>query len=331
MNFQYPLHRMRRNRSDKWIRDLISEYSLTVHDLVQPLFVTEGENKQEAIVTLPGIHRFSLDNLLREVEKLVKIGIPAIAIFPHVVSSLKTEDCAESYNPNNLICRTLRSVKQNFPEIGLIADVALDPYNIYGHDGLVKDGRVLNDETIELLIKQSLVQADSGADIIAPSDMMDGRVGKIRKALEDHNFQNTKILAYTAKYASNLYGPFRDAIGSSGNLISNKKTYQMDYTNSNEALFEASLDVDEGADMLMVKPATFYLDIISKIKQKHSLPIFAFQVSGEYAMMKYAEKNNIIASYEDLLHESLIACKRAGSSAILSYGAYDMAMKLGSY
>jgi porphobilinogen synthase len=322
---------MRRNRSDRWIRDLVSEHSLSVHDLVQPLFVIEGENKKEAITTLPGIYRFSIDKLLKEIEQIAKLGIPAIAIFPYVNKELKTAGCEESFNPDNLICRTLRSVKQHFPEIGLIADVALDPYNEHGHDGLVSGNKILNDETIELLVKQSLVQADSGADIIAPSDMMDGRVRRIREALEDHNFQDTKILAYTAKYASSLYGPFRDAIGSSGNLLGDKQTYQMDFTNSGEAVLEAGLDINEGADMLMVKPATFYLDIIAKIKQKHSLPIFAFQVSGEFAMMKYAKENGIVSNYEDLLYESLIACKRAGSSAILSYGACDIARKLSDY
>ena len=322
---------MRRNRSDKWIRDLVSESSLSANDLIQPLFVIEGNNRKEKIETLPGIYRFSLDQLLKEVEKVAKIGIPAIAIFPYVEQELKTAGCEESFNPDNLICRTLRAVKKNFPEIGLIADVALDPYNIHGHDGLLKDGKVLNDETIDILVKQSLVQADSGADIIAPSDMMDGRVRRIREALEDHNFQDTKILAYTAKYASSLYGPFRDAVGSAGNLISDKKTYQMDFKNSGEAVFEAGLDIEEGADMLMVKPATFYLDIIAKIKQTYNLPIFAFQVSGEFAMMKYAKQNGIVNHYEDLLYESLIACKRAGSSVILSYGAYDIALKLDNY
>ena len=266
--------------------------------------------------------------LLKEVEKYVDAGIKAIAVFPNVEQNLKTQDCRESYNPDNLICRSIRQIKANFPEIGIIADIALDPYNIHGHDGLVENNEILNDKTIDLLIKQSLVNIDSGADIIAPSDMMDGRIGLIRRALEDHNFHNAKILSYTAKYASNLYGPFRDAVGSDANLVSDKKSYQMDFANSNEALIEARLDVSEGADMVMVKPASFYLDIIYRIKQEVLQPVFAYQVSGEYAMMKLAYHNKIASSFEELLIESLVACKRAGASAIFTYGAHEISRYL---
>ena len=321
---------MRRNRTDKWIRDLISETALSTNDLIQPFFVMEGNNKCEDIATLPGIKRYSIDNLLKEIEKTAKFNIKAIALFPFITEDLKTKDCLEAVNPDNLICRTLQQVKAHFPDIGIIADVALDPYNILGHDGLVKDGKILNDETIDLLVKQSLIQAQSGADIIAPSDMMDGRVKHIRDALEHHNFKDTKILSYTAKYASNLYGPFRHAVGSASNLKSDKTTYQMDFRNSNEAIFEAKLDISEGADMLMVKPAGFYLDIITKIKLEYNLPLFAFQVSGEYSMLKYAALNNITDSFENLLYESLISCKRAGANAIISYGAKEIANYISS-
>jgi porphobilinogen synthase len=325
MSLSYPYNRMRRTRSSSWIRDLVAEHNLTTNDLVQPYFVVDGNDKKEPIESLPGIFRYSIDNLLFELDQAVKLGIRAVALFPYVDKSLKTHDCAESYNPDNLICRTLRAVKARFPDLGLIADVALDPYNIKGHDGIVMDNIIQNDETIAILVKQSLVQAESGADIIAPSDMMDGRVKLIRQALEDHNFHNIMILSYAAKYASNLYGPFRDAVGSKINLSSDKKTYQMDYRNSRESLIEAGLDVTEGADMLMIKPASFYLDVINKIRQNTSLPIFAYQVSGEYAMLKFAEKNGIADNYTLLLFESLIACKRAGCDGIFSYGALDIA------
>jgi len=328
MSLSYPFNRMRRTRSSRWIREIVAEHNLTNNDLIQPYFVIDGDNKKETINSLPGIFRYSIDNLLFEIEKAVNLGIKAVALFPYVDKSLKTQDCEESYNPENLICRTLRAVKSRFPDLGLIADVALDPYNSLGHDGIVKGDIILNDETLAVLVKQSLVQVESGADIIAPSDMMDGRVKLIRKALEDHNFPNIMILSYAAKYASNLYGPFRDAVGSKVNLSSDKKTYQMDFRNSREALIEANLDLAEGADMLMIKPASFYLDVISQIRNNSSLPIFAFQVSGEFAMLKYAKQNGISDNYLDLLFESLIACKRAGCNGVFSYGATDIAAML---
>ena len=328
MSLSYPFNRMRRTRSSNWIREIVAEHSLTNNDLIQPYFVIDGDKKKEPINSLPGIFRYSIDNLLFEIESAVRLGIKAVALFPYVDKSLKTQDCVESYNPENLICRTLRAVKSRFPDLGLIADVALDPYNSLGHDGIVKDHVILNDETLAVLVKQSLVQVESGADIIAPSDMMDGRVKLIRKALEDHNFPDIMILSYAAKYASNLYGPFRDAVGSKVNLSSDKKTYQMDFRNSREALIEANLDLAEGADMLMIKPASFYLDVISQIRNNSSLPIFAFQVSGEFAMLKYAKQNGISDNYLDLLFESLIACKRAGCNGIFSYGAVDIAKML---
>ena len=330
MSLSYPFNRMRRTRSSNWIREIVAEHSLTNNDLIQPYFVIDGDNIKEPINSLPGIFRYSIDNLLFEIEAAVRLGIKAVALFPYVDKSLKTHDCVESYNPENLICRTLRTVKSRFPDLGLIADVALDPYNSLGHDGIVKDDVILNDETLAVLVKQSLVQVESGADIIAPSDMMDGRVKLIRKALEDHNFPDIMILSYAAKYASNLYGPFRDAVGSKVNLLSDKKTYQMDFRNSREALIEANLDLAEGADMLMIKPASFYLDVISQIRNNSSLPIFAFQVSGEFAMLKYAKQNGISDSYLDLLFESLIACKRAGCNGVFSYGAVDIAKMLQS-
>ena len=318
----FPTTRLRRNRSDKWLRDLLAEYQLTSSDLVLPLFVMEGENNSEKIKTLPGIKRFTIDLLLKQVELAIKSGINAVALFPVVSQELKTESAEEAYNPNNLICRTVREIKKNFKDqIGIITDVALDPYNSLGHDGLVVGDKILNDETLEILAKQSLVLAEAGADIIAPSDMMDGRIGVIRKELDKSNFHDVKILSYAVKYSSNFYGPFRDAVGSQGNLAgASKDTYQMSYRNSSDIFAEIEMDINEGADFVMVKPAMAYLDIIKTVKNNFKIPIFAYQVSGEYAYLKAAAEKGYL-NYNKTLIESLTACKRSGTNAILCYDA----------
>ena len=319
-------HRPRRLRKQKFNRSLVRENALNASDLIYPLFVIEGEKKREAIESMPAIERVSVDQLLVEAKEIIDLKIQAIALFPVISSDKKTEEAGESYNPDGLVQRAVRSLKRNFPELAVITDVALDPFTSHGQDGLIdSDGYVLNDETVDVLIKQSLSHAQAGADIIAPSDMMDGRVGAIRNALEESGYIHTNILSYSAKYASSFYGPFREAVGSSGNLgKSDKKTYQMDPGNSNEALREVDLDISEGADMVMIKPGLPYLDIVSNVKQTFGVPTFAYHVSGEYAMLKAASQNNWIEEKSTVL-ETLLCFKRAGADAILTYYAKDAA------
>jgi porphobilinogen synthase len=319
-------HRPRRLRKQKFNRSLVRENALNASDLIYPLFVIEGEDKREAIESMPGIERVSVDQLLVEAKEIIDLKIQAIALFPVISSDKKTEEAGESYNPDGLVQRAVRSLKRNFPELAVITDVALDPFTSHGQDGLIdSDGYVLNDETVDVLIKQSLSHAEAGADIIAPSDMMDGRIGAIRNALEESGYIHTNILSYSAKYASSFYGPFREAVGSSGNLgKSDKKTYQMDPGNSNEAIREVELDISEGADMVMIKPGLPYLDIVSNVKQTFGVPTFAYHVSGEYAMLKAASQNNWIEEKSTVL-ETLLCFKRAGADAILTYYAKDAA------
>jgi len=330
-NNSFPNIRPRRNRQSPWIRELLAENRLHPSDLIMPFFVIDGKNKKEAIKTLPDQFRFSIDLLVKEVVKARDLGIAAIMLFPVTDAKLKTADGSEALNIDNLICRAVKTIKKQVPEIGVICDVALDPYTSHGHDGLVgQDGLVLNDQTLAILCKQALVQARAGCDIVAPSDMMDGRVGEIRKYLDEHGFERVAIMSYAAKYASNFYGPFRNAVGSDKNLnASDKKNYQMDFRNSVEAIREINLDVGEGADMLIIKPGLPYLDIIAKAKSMCNLPIISYQVSGEYAMLKLAAQN-ILLDFDAALYETLIAFKRAGAKAIITYGAMEMAHKLKS-
>ena len=325
---KFPRTRLRRNRQSPWCRDLISETKLSSNDLILPLFITEGKNMIENIKSIPSVQRYSVDTVLKKIEEVNNFNIPAIALFPYIEKKLKTFDGKEALNKNNLICRAIREIKKNFPEIGLICDVALDPYTTHGHDGILKKNYIANDETIDVLSQQAIIQAEAGADIIAPSDMMDGRIGVIRDRLDNEGFNKTIILSYAAKFASNFYGPFRDAVGSSKSLDkTDKKTYQMDYKNSDEAIREVAMDINEGADMIMIKPALPYLDVISKVKKIFNIPIFAYQVSGEFSMLKFAEQEKVI-DYEKCLYESLIAIKRSGASAIFCYGAIDIAKNL---
>lgn len=318
--------RQRRMRSDEFSRRLMRENKVTVDDLIYPVFVVEGEGQRESIDSMPGVERLSLDLLLDEARDIVELGIPAIAIFPVVSSSKKTASADEAWNPDGLAQTAVRALKQAFPALGVITDVALDPFTTHGQDGLVDEtGYVLNDETVEALVYQALSHADAGADIVAPSDMMDGRVGAIREALEEAGHINTKILAYSAKYASSFYGPFRDAVGSAKQLGSGDKySYQMDCANSDEALIEVGLDIDEGADMVMVKPGMPYLDIVRRVSDEFEIPVFAYQVSGEYAMLKAAAQNGWLDEKSTVL-ESLLAFKRAGADAVLTYFAKDVA------
>ncbi len=319
-------HRPRRLRKQKFNRSLVRESSLSANDLIYPLFIIEGENKREKIESMPGIERVSIDQLLIEAKEIIDLKIQAIALFPVIGLDKKTEEAEESFNPDGLIQRAVKSLKRSFPELAVITDVALDPYTSHGQDGLIdSNGYVLNDETVDVLIKQSLSHAEAGADIVAPSDMMDGRIGAIRNALEESGFIHTNILSYAAKYASSFYGPFREAVGSSSNLgKSDKKTYQMDPGNSNEAMREVELDISEGADMVMIKPGLPYLDIISNVKQVFGVPTFAYHVSGEYAMLKAASQNKWIDEKSTVL-ETLLCFKRAGADAILTYYAKDAA------
>ncbi len=321
-NINFPNIRMRRMRFDDFSRKLMRESQLSVNDLIYPMFVIEGRNKRESISSMPGIERLSMDLLLAEAEQIVKLGIPAIALFPVTAAEKKSTDASESYNPEALLQRTVRALKQTCPQLGIITDIALDPFTINGQDGLTNSaGYVLNDETVEVLVKQALSHAQAGADIVAPSDMMDGRIGVIRQALEKNGHINTRILAYSAKYASSFYGPFRDAVGSASNLAGgNKYSYQMDPANSDEALREVRLDIQEGADMIMVKPGMPYLDIIRRVKSEFAVPTFAYQVSGEYAMLKAAAINGWLDEQQSVM-ESLLSLKRAGSDAILTYYA----------
>ncbi|WP_442497624.1 porphobilinogen synthase [Methylobacter sp. sgz302048] len=328
-NINFPRTRMRRMRYNDFSRRLMREHRLSVDDLIYPMFVTEGANQREAITSMPGIERLSLDLLLEEAHALYDLGIPAIALFPVTPLDKKSDAAAEAYNPDGLAQRSVRALKKALPELGIITDVALDPFTSHGQDGLInQDGYVMNDETIAVLVKQALSHAEAGADIVAPSDMMDGRIGAIREALEAQNHINTRILAYSAKYASSFYGPFRDAVGSAGNLgKGNKYSYQMDPANSDEALREIQLDLQEGADMVMVKPGMPYLDIIRRVKDQYGVPTFAYQVSGEYAMLKAAAMNGWLDEKQVVL-ESLLAFKRAGSDAILTYFAKSVAQWL---
>ena len=330
VTINFPLIRMRRMRKDDFSRRLMRENRLSVDDLIYPMFVTEGLNRREPVSLMPGVERLSLDLLLTEAEEAYHLGIPVIALFPVVSDDKKSEDAAEAFNPDGLVQRTVRALKQRLPELGVITDVALDPFTIHGQDGLIDpSGYVINDETIEVLVKQALSHADAGADIVAPSDMMDGRIGNIRQALEAKDYRHVRILAYSAKYASSFYGPFRDAVGSSGNLAGgNKYSYQMDPANSDEALREIHLDLQEGADMVMIKPGMPYLDIIRRVKDVYGVPTFAYQVSGEYAMIKAAAMNGWLDEKSVVL-ESLLAFKRAGSDAILTYFAKSVARWLG--
>lgn len=325
---QFPNTRLRRNRYTEFSRKLAQETTLTANDLIYPMFVVEGKGQRIGIDTMPGIERYSIDQLLIEVEALIELGVIAIALFPNIEASLRTADGREAFNTDNLICRAVRAVKNQFPELGIITDVALDPYTTHGHDGIIdSNGYVANDITVDALAKQALICAQAGADIVAPSDMMDGRVGAIRHALDEQQFTHTQILAYAAKYASAYYGPFRDAVGSTNALGKcNKLNYQMDPANSDEALQEVSLDISEGADIVMVKPAMPYLDIIRRVKTTFKVPTFAYQVSGEYSMHRLAVDQGILS--EAVIMESLVAIKRAGADAILTYFAKSAAQKL---
>lgn len=323
---QFPHTRLRRLRENQFSRRLVCETKLSSDDLICPLFLLPGKNQKQKITTMPGIERLTLDYLLEEVSILQQLRIPAIALFPVISTKVKSRDACEAYNPEGLIPLAIKELKRNFPEMGIITDIALDPYTPHGHDGLLSDqGVILNDESIEVLVKQALCYAQAGVDAIAPSDMMDGRIGCIRKALEEEGYRNTQIIAYSAKYASYFYGPFRDAIGTTGQLKkANKKTYQMDPANSNEALQEVALDLAEGADIVMVKPGMPYLDILYRIKQQFRVPTFIYQVSGEYAMQKAAIMQGYLNERESIL-EGLLAMKRAGADGILTYFAKQAA------
>ena len=326
MDGRFPRTRMRRNRQDAWSRAMVSENALASTDLMWPVFISEGGNTIEPISSMPDVNRLGIDALVDAVAEVAELGIPAIALFPYTDDSLKTPEAEEAYNPENLVCRAVQAVKKAHPGVGIMCDVALDLYNSDGHDGLVRDGRVLNDETVEILTRQAVVQARAGCDIIAPSDMMDGRIGAIRDALDAEGFQDVLIMTYAAKYASAFYGPFRDAVGSSGALKGDKKTYQMDPANSDEALREVGLDIDEGADMVMVKPGLAYLDIIRRVKDAYSVPTFAYNVSGEYAMLKAAADHGWL-DYDTVMMETLMAFKRAGCNGILTYFALEAARR----
>ena len=322
----YPSLRLRRNRKYNWSRRLVAENNLSASDLILPIFVTEGKNKIEKIKTMPGVFRYSIDKLNPIIKQASKLKIPLVAIFPHTPNKKKNSIGSEGLNEDNLVCKAIIKIKKINPNIGVMADVALDPYTDHGHDGILKNEEILNDETVEILSEQALLQAQMGCDVIAPSDMMDGRVGVIRKVLDKNNFKNVQILSYAAKYASNFYGPFRNAIGSIKKLKGNKKSYQMDYKNSSEALREVALDIKEGADFVMVKPALPYLDVIKLVKDNFKIPVFGYQVSGEYTMIAQSIKNKILK--EDAFLESLMSIKRAGASAIVTYFAIDVAKKI---
>jgi len=322
----YPNIRLRRNRKKDWCRRLVRESNLSASDLIWPIFIREGKNIKETINTMPGVYRYSLDKIENLVERAISKKIPMVALFPHTEVSKKDVNGSEALNKNNLVCKALRLIKKNYKDIGLMCDVALDPYTSHGHDGVIKKNYVDNDETIKILIKQSLLQAEMGCDVIAPSDMMDGRIGQIRKALDKNGHQLVQILSYAVKYASNFYGPFRDAVGSKKLLKSDKKNYQMDFSNSKESLREVALDISEGADFVMVKPGLPYLDIIKLVKDSFKIPVFAYQVSGEYSLIKNGIKNGILNN--DAIYESLISFKRAGASAIVTYFADEIASRI---
>ncbi len=324
MSTSFPNTRMRRLRQSDWSRRLVSENKLAVSDLIWPIFIIEGINTREKISSMPGVERLSIDLAVAAAHSAFEIGIPVIALFPNTPAEKRTEDGREALNPENLVCRAVRAIKTQVPEIGILCDVALDPYTNHGHDGLLIGDTIANDETVEILVKQSLVQVEAGCDIIAPSDMMDGRIGAIRAGLEKANHTNTLIMAYSAKYASAFYGPFRDAVGSGGLLKGDKRSYQMDPANSSEALREIKLDLEEGADMVMVKPGMPYLDIINLCRNTFDVPTFAYQVSGEYAMLSAAFEKNYL-NREKAIAESLMSFKRAGANGILTYFAMEAA------
>ncbi len=321
--------RMRRSRRREWLRRMVREHVLTTDDLIWPLFVMEGENARAPVSSMPGVERLSIDRIVREAERAAQLNIPCVALFPYVDPALRDETGSEATNPDNLVCRTIRAIKREIPDIGVLCDVALDPFTSHGHDGLLCDGEILNDETVAVLAKQALIQAQAGCDIIAPSDMMDGRIGAIRSVLDRANFANVSIMAYAAKYASVFYGPFRDAVGSAKTLTGDKRTYQMDPANTDEALREVALDIEEGADMIMVKPGLPYLDIIGRVKDTFAVPTFAYQVSGEYAMIQAAAQNGWLDG-EQAMMESLVSFKRAGCAGVLTYFAPRVAEKLRS-
>ncbi len=324
---KYPNLRLRRNRKSDWSRRLTSENNISSDDLILPIFLVEGKNKKIPIKTMPDVYRYSVDKLSSVVDEAVNNRIPMISLFPYTNKKLKDKIGSEALNENNVICKAIKYIKKKYKnQIGIMCDVALDPYTSHGHDGLVENGKILNDETIEVLVKQSLLQARMGCDVIAPSDMMDGRIGIIRKALDKNNYQDVQILSYAAKYASNFYGPFRDAVGAKNSLKGNKKTYQMDYKNSLEALREISLDIKEGADMVIVKPGLPYLDIIKIVKDTYKIPVVAYQVSGEYSIIANGIKSGIIN--EKTIIETLMCFKRAGANAIITYFANKIAKKL---
>jgi len=324
----YPKTRLRRLRKSKWLRELVSETNISTKDLVLPIFLREGKKKIESIKTMPGVKRYSIDRLPLILNQIKKYKIPMVALFPYTPNYKKDRLGSEALNPNNLVCRAIRMIKKKFPSIGIMCDVALDPYTSHGHDGILINKKIDNDETIKTLVKQSLLQAEMGCDVIAPSDMMDGRVGVIRKALDKKNFKEVCILSYAVKYSSTFYGPFRDAVGSKSNLKSDKKTYQMDFRNKLELFREVGLDIKEGADMVMVKPSMIYLDIIDKIKNNFKVPVLAYQVSGEYSIIKTGIQKKILS--EESIIESVISIKRAGACAIITYFALDIAKKIKS-
>ena len=323
----YPNTRLRRNRKTDWSRRLVSENTLSANDLIWPIFLTDGKNQKNQISTMPGVYRYSVDKLEKIVEKALKLKLPLLALFPHTKKKNKDNKGSEALNENNLVCKAVRHIKKKFKsDIGIMCDVALDPYTSHGHDGLIKKNYVQNDETVEILVKQALLLAEMGCDVIAPSDMMDGRIGKIRKALDKNNFKLVQILSYAVKYASNFYGPFRDAIGSKKSLKSDKKNYQMNFFNQKEALREVALDIKEGADFVIVKPGMPYLDIIKLVSDTFKIPVFAYQVSGEYSLIKNGIKKKIIS--ENAIEESLMSFKRAGASATVTYFADYIAQRL---
>jgi porphobilinogen synthase len=319
--------RPRRNRRSEWVRRMVREHVLTADDLIWPLFLIDGERKRIPVPSMPGVERISVDEAIRDAERAARLHIPCIALFPYTDPQLRDDSGTEALNPDNLVCRAIRALKKQVPDIGLLCDVALDPYTSHGHDGLLRDGEILNDETVDVLVKQALVEAEAGCDIIAPSDMMDGRVGAIRRALDADGRIDVLIMAYAAKYASAFYGPFRDAVGSSAALVGDKRTYQMDPANTDEALREVEMDIAEGADLIMVKPGMPYLDVLRLVKDTFAMPTFAYQVSGEYAMIKAAAANGWLDGDKAMM-ESLVAFKRAGADGILTYFAPQVAEKL---
>ncbi|MGY8995575.1 MAG: porphobilinogen synthase [Alphaproteobacteria bacterium] len=324
---RFPTTRLRRNRRSPWSRALVAENTLSATDLIWPVFVREGDNVREPVESMPGVHRLSIDQVIEAAKEALDLGIPAIALFPNTPEHLKTPDGAEATNNGNLVCRAISALKAEVEGLGVMVDVALDPFTTHGHDGVMSGEDILNDETLEILCRQALIQAQAGCDIISPSDMMDGRIGAIRQTLDDNGFTNVSIMAYAAKYASGFYGPFRDAVGSSGNLIGDKRTYQMDPANSDEALREVAFDLDEGADMVMVKPGMPYLDVARRVKDTFGVPTFAYQVSGEYAMIEGACRNGWL-DREKVWPEAMLCFKRAGCDGVLTYAAVEMAKRL---